>query len=126
MRAKSRRSGNPSQERGSILIACLIILSTLTIYGAVLVSAVYERSIHVSTELDRIQAFYLAEAGLAKAIHEVKSMRDRDGDGLGNIPRTRLGRGVYSASHDPGSLVITGIGDVNGIERRIRIRYEGV
>lgn len=126
MLAKNRLNGNQREKRGSILIACLIILSVLTIYGAVLVSAVYERSLHVTTELDRLQAFYLAEAGIAKSIQEVKSMSDRNSDGLGTIPKTKLGRGTFQAIHDPGTLSITGIGEVNGVQRRIRIYYEGV
>ena len=111
---------------GSILIACLIVLATLTIYGTVLVSLVYERSLLVSLENDRLQALYLAEAALAKSLQEVKSLRDVNSDGLGTIPRTPLGRGVYYSIHDPGTLTITGIGEVNQIQRRVRIYYEGI
>ncbi|OGW79419.1 MAG: hypothetical protein A3G33_03520 [Omnitrophica bacterium RIFCSPLOWO2_12_FULL_44_17] len=125
MKDKIRQNGK-SSETGSILIVVLIILATLAIYGGVLVSAVYERSIHVTLEEDRLQALYLADAGLAAGINEVKSMRDRDGDGFGSIPKRKLGKGIYFAIHDPNTLSITGIGEVNDIQRRIRIFYEGI
>ena len=112
--------------RGSILIACLIILATLTVYGGVLVSAVYERSLNVGVEVDRLQALYLAEAALAKSLNEVKSLRDPDGDGLGTVPAIKFGSGTYYAVHDPGTLAITGVGEVHGIKRRVRIKYEGL
>ena len=128
---KAKRSGihrTPTKEsrRGSILIVCLIILSTLTIYGLVLVSAIYERSLLVRLELDRLQALYLAESALAKSLEEVKTLRDTNGDGLGTIPNTALGRGTYYAEHDPGLLTIIGIGEVNGVRRRVRIHYAGI
>ena len=116
----------PSKRRGSILIACLIILATLTVYGGVLVSMVYERSINIRVEVDRLQSLYLAEAALARSLNEVKTMSDFDGDGLGTIRRTKLGSGIYYAIHDPGTLAITGVGDVNGVVRRVQIKYEGL
>ena len=125
MKVKCLQNGSASR-RGTILISCLIILATLTVYGAVLVSSVYERSLLVTLECDRLQALYLAEAGLARAISEVKSLKDKEGDGLGTIAKTKLGRGFYYAVHDPGTLSIVGVGDVNGIQRRVLIYYEGV
>ena len=123
---KCLRNGKNRPRRGSILIACLIILATLTVYGGVLVSVVYERSLNVRLEVDQLQALYLAEAALAKAINEVKSLKDVDGDGLANIPITKLGSGIYYAKHDPGTLAIVGVGEVNGVKRRVRIKYEGL
>ncbi|MBI4357746.1 MAG: hypothetical protein HY584_00465 [Candidatus Omnitrophica bacterium] len=113
------------KRRGSILIACLIILTTLTVYGGVLVSVVYERSLNISLEVDRLQAIYLAEAAVAKSLHELKTLRDANGDGLGTIPKTPLGKGVYYAVHDPGTLSITGVGESNAVQRRVQIKYEG-
>src|SRR3989338_4768148 len=97
------------RNRGSILIACLIILAILTVYGGVLVSVVYERSLNIALEVDRLQSLYLAEAALAKALNEVKLVHDIDGDGLGTIPPTKLGAGTYYAVHDTGNFAITGV-----------------
>jgi len=126
MKEKFPPIGNRRSEQGMILIACLIILSTLTVYGGVLISAVYERSLNIQLEVERLQALYLAEAGLARSISEVKAGLDFHGDGLGNIPVTKLGAGTYFAVHDTDTLAIMGIGDVNGLKRRVRIRYEGL
>lgn len=126
MKVKTPRNGKLRTKRGSILIVCLIILCTLTVYGGVLVSAVYERSLNVALEVNRLQAMYLAEAALAKSLQEVKSLSDRDGDGLGTIPVTKLGNGTYSALHDTGTLAIIGVGEVNEIQRKVRIKYEGL
>lgn len=121
IKAKSRPNGN-----GSILITCLIILSILAVYGAVLVSVVYERSLGVALFMERTEALYLAEAGLAKAIYEVKSLSDADGDGIGTIPKTPFGHGFYFATHDPANLSITAVGEINQVQRRVRIQYSGV
>ncbi|MBI4372477.1 MAG: hypothetical protein HY585_01970 [Candidatus Omnitrophica bacterium] len=126
MRAKTLQNGKLHAKRGSILIVCLIILSTLTVYGGVLISVVFERSLNIDMEVNRLQSLYLAEAGLAISLHEVKSLNDIDGDGLGTIPPTQLGNGTYSAIHDTGTLSITGIGEVNEIQRKVRIKYEGL
>jgi len=114
------------QKRGSILIVCLIILSTLTVYGAVLISVVHERSLNVSVQVERLQAIYLAEAALAKAINEIKSLSDKDGDGLGTIPKSHLGNGFYFAIHNPATLTIAGIGEVNEVRRTVKIKYAGI
>jgi len=98
----------------------------MAVYGAVLVSVVYERSLSVVLSMERTEALYLAEAGLAKAIHEVKSLGDPDGDGIGTIPNTPFGHGFYFATHDPANLAITAIGEVNGVQRKVRIQYSGV
>ena len=130
IKAKNLPNGNSKDgkpaEHGSILIACLIILSVMTVYGAVLISVVYERSLGVSLSMDRTEALYLAEAGLAQALHEIKLLEDQDGDGIGTLPRKPLGHGVYFATHDPANLAITAIGEVNGVQRKVRIQYSGV
>jgi len=115
-----------AQKRGSILIICLIILSTLTVYGAVLINVVNERSISVSLQVEKLQAIYLAEAALAKAIDEIKSLADQNGDGLGTIPKTRLGNGIYFAVHNPATFTIAGIGEVNEVRRMVKIKYAGI
>ena len=115
-----------SNRRGSILIVCLIILSTLTIYGAVLISVVHERSISVSLQVERLQTIYLAEAALSRSVGEIKSMSDKNGDGLGTIPKTRLGNGLYFAVHNPATFSIVGVGEVNEIRRTVKIKYAGI
>jgi hypothetical protein len=114
------------EKRGSILIVCLIILSTLTVYGAVLISVVHERSLGVSLQVERLQAIYLAEAALSKSIDEIKSLADRNGDGLGTIPKTRLGNGIYFAVHNPATFTIAGVGEVNEVRRTVKIKYAGI
>ena len=125
MKAKFLPNGK-SPRKGTILIACLIILSTLTVFGAILVSVVYERSLNIGLEVDRLQALYLAEAALAQSLHEVKTLKDADGDGLGSIPPVHFGAGTFYAVHDPGSLTITGVGDVRGVKRTVEVKYEGL
>jgi len=125
MKVKILPTGNP-REQGSILITVIILLSTLTIYGAVLITVVFERSMLIHLELDRLQSLYLAEAGIAKSIQEIKTERDPGNNGLGTIAVTKLGRGTYAAQHEPGTLSILGIGNVNDIERSVRVYYEGI
>ena len=125
-RLQSIQPNPPAQSEGTILISCIIILSLFAVYGFVLTSVVYERSLKVNLEVDRLKAYYLAEAAILKSVAEIKSLDDTDRDGLGNVPRTKLGDGEYYASHDPAVLTIVGTGEVNQIKRIVKIQYEGL
>jgi len=79
-------------KRGVVLIICYMVIMVLTILGAAfLTRSVSERNV-ASKYFDSTQAFWLAEAGVNKALIQLKNDYDR----LDSIPCTLLGTGEYS------------------------------
>lgn len=120
MRIKNPANG---KSRGSILFTVILVLVFLAVLGLNLITFLYSRMMVSMLELDRLKALYLAEAGIAKSIGELKVDIDYDGDGLGNIIKTKLGDGTFSARHNFQTSTITGTGEVNKVKRVIQIKY---
>jgi len=122
---ESMRIRNPASGRnkGSILFTVILVLVFLAVLGMNLISFLFSRMTVSILELDRLKSLYLAEAGIAKSIGELKSDIDYDGGGLGNIPKTKLGDGEFWARHNFQTSTITGIGEVNKVKRVIQIKY---
>ena len=106
-----------------VLITTIIILLLLGSMGAALISMVYNRLLSVSLEADRLQASYLAEAGLARALYEITKDRDIFGGGLGTIPPTSFGPGYFQVQQDPKSRTLLGLGVVRDVRRVIVNKY---
>ena len=122
---ESMRIKNPAngKNKGSILFTVILVLVFLAVLGLNLITFLYSRMTVSLLELDRLKALYLAEAGIAKSIGELKVDIDYDGDGLGNIIKTKLGDGTFSARHNFQTSTITGTGEVNKVKRVIQIKY---
>ncbi|MCM8795033.1 MAG: hypothetical protein NC819_04445 [Candidatus Omnitrophica bacterium] len=115
----------PTGEKGIALLTTIIILLTLGALGAALNGLVNSRVLSATLEVDRLQAAYLAEAGLAQAVHELVNGRDLYGkDGIGFIPPTALGPGFFSVEHDSQSRSLIGVGVVGDVRRVIVSRYD--
>lgn len=84
---------------------------------------VYSRLNSVILDSDRLKAEYLAEAGMAKALHEQSTGIDTDGNGIGNIALTYFGEGVFKVDHDPKAHTLLSIGIVHDIRRVTFIKY---
>ncbi len=112
-------------EKGVALIITIIILLTLGALGAALSGMVNSRVLSATLEVERLQAAYLAEAGLAKALYEISNDRDISGkDGIGKIPPTPYGPGFFLVEHDPDSRSLLGMGVVGDVRRVIVSQYE--
>ena len=111
-------------KKGAALLLALFVLVFLAIFGATLVVMVFSKMHSATLGLDRLKAFYLAEAGISKALHEIKENIDLDGDGIGSIPETKLGDGTYKVEHDIQQKVFISTGEVNKNKRVIFIKYE--
>lgn len=112
--------------RGSVLITAIIIMTFLALLGAALIGMVWTYQTDITVKLDRLKARYLAEAGIACAIHEIRFGRDPDKDGLGNIRLKDFAGGEFWAKHDFQSSTITATGRFNDIERTIQISYASI
>ena len=117
---------NPTNgDRGVALLTLIILLTFLASMGAGLIGMVYARLVGVTVEIDRLQSQYLAEAGQAQALYEIKTGLDVfGGDGRGNIPLTVLGPGYYQVIQDPDAKTITAIGVAQNVRRVIVTKYE--
>lgn len=109
--------------QGTILLTVIVVLVFLAVMGMSLLGLLFSRITLSMLELDRLKAFYLAEAGIAKSINELRLNIDYDANGIGNISRTRFGDGTFWARQDFATFTITAIGEVNKIKRTIQIRY---
>ncbi len=112
--------------KGSVLITTIVILAFLSVLGINLVVYLLSRSTKTNLELNRLKAYYLAEAGIAKAIHELKIDKDLDNNGLGNVLRASLGGGTYKASHNYAAATITATGEYNNVQRAIQMKYSAL
>ena len=119
-----RTSGRASGNGGIALVSVVIILLFLGAVGAALIGMVYSRLVSVTLEIDRLQAQYLAEAGLAQGLYEIKTGLDVFGGGRGSIPVTALGPGLYQVIQDPKTSTLTSIGVVRDVRRVSVVKYE--
>jgi len=109
--------------KGAILLIVIIVLIFLAIIGMSLLGFLFSRTTLSMLAIERLKAFYLAEAGIAKSINELKRDEDSDNNGVGNISPTKLGEGIFEARHDFQTSTITATGQVNKVKRTIQIKY---
>lgn len=122
MRVKSRLIGR----QGAILITTVIILGFLAVLGMSLVALLYSRTAYSQMQLNRLKALYLAEAGISKAIWEMRFELDPDGDGPGNIAPTKLSDGLFWTRHNFQTSTITSTGEVEKVRRTVQIKYSAI
>jgi len=117
---------NMRGEKGALLITAIIVLLFLAVLGMSLISLLFSRTVYSQMELDRLKALYLAEAGISKAIWELRYNIDLDGNSQGNVARTELGDGYFWAHHDFQNSTITATGIVNKVRRVIQLKYSAI
>jgi len=105
------------------LISVLMLLAFLSLVGATLVNFTFNLLTSTSAEIDSVKAIYLAEAGIARGIKELKEGGDIDQDGLGNISQKKLGDGYFTVKHNPEIFTLTSTGVVNSVKRSVQINY---
>jgi len=91
-----------------------------------LIAFLHSSTSYSQVQLDRLKAIYLAEAGLAKSIWELRYDIDTDGNGVGNILRTKLGSGEFWSRHNFQASTITATGEVNRSRRTLQIKYSAI
>jgi len=111
------------KKQATVLLTIIIVLLFLGVLGMSLLGFLFLRTTSSTLAIDRLKAFYLAEAGIAKSINELKKEVDYDHNGIGNIAPCKLGDGVFWAQHDFQTSTITATGEVNGIKRSLQIKY---
>ena len=111
---------------GTILITILIVLFFLSVMGLSLITYLFSRLTKVNLEADRLKAMYLAEAGIARAVYEIRKDRDSDHNGVGNVLKTPFAGGFYKASHNFQTSIITATGEFNAVRRTVQVKYSAI
>ena len=109
--------------KGVALITVVIIMLTVALLGASLVELVTAVNLSSQSVVDQSKARYLAEAGIAAAI---RKLRDNAGGEAGKNEKmgpTVLGDGTYSVIFNPRESLITSMGVVNGVKKKIQLQY---
>lgn len=128
MKGKNRRNGEISltNQGGIVLITVIIIFTFLAALGLNLITFLLSQESYIQVQLDRLGALYLAEAAISRSIYELRMDIDFDGDGIGNIPPTKLGAGTCWARHNFSTSTITATGEVNRVKRTVQIKYSAL
>ncbi|MCH7504067.1 hypothetical protein IID04_00315 [PVC group bacterium] len=108
------------------MLTTIIILTFLALLGTALVAILYSRILYSQMQFDRLRALYLAEAGIAKSIWELRYDTDLDHNGTGNIVKTELDQGYFWAEHDFQNATITATGEFNRVQRTVQIQYTAI
>jgi len=117
-----------SGKQGVVLLSVVIILLTIALIGASLVAFFSSVNIGVQAVADDAKALYLAEAGIAYAVHTLRSQAGAGAGGeMGEIigPVT-LGEGAFTVKIDLTQSLITSTGDVKGAKKTIQLQYSAL
>ena len=113
-------------QRGVALITVIIIMLTMALIGASLAELSSAVSDSVDNILDETKARYLAEAGIAHALHELRNGGDLS-EAMDKITGEAiyfpLGEGGYSVVFDPAGSLITCTGIVHETKKTMQFQY---
>ncbi len=114
-----------SSERGVALIIVVVVMLTMALIGTSLMELSSAVNFSVDNILNETKARYLAEAGIAHALHEIRNNADlsKTLDENGNPILYPLGEGFYSVSYNPSESLITCTGIVNETKKTMQLQY---
>lgn len=134
---------NDTGNRGAILLIVLIVVLTISLLGATLITLFFNVLTSSQIELDRMRALYLAEAGIAQATNSLKgaAAAEEAGGGEGeegfstrpsgsleegleeSAGRMALGGGFFEVETDMSHSTITSVGISNEVRRTIQVKF---
>ena len=116
----------PRNDKGVALITVIIVMLTMALIGAALAELSSAVSDSVDNMLDETKARYLAEAGIAHALRELRHGADLS-DAIDKITGEPiyfpLGEGGYSVVFDPEGSMITCTGIVHETKKTMQFQY---
>ncbi len=112
-------------KRGIALITVVIVMLTMALIGASLAELSSTVNFSVDTILDETKARYLAEAGIAHALHTFRQGGSLENvtDIHGNPVQFALGEGYYSVTYEPSESLIICTGIVNETKKTLQLQY---
>lgn len=111
--------------RGATLLLAIIIISSLTLFGMSLVNLTLSRVSSIDLEVEKVKALYIAEAGIAKSLNELKKGIDPGGDGIGVISQAQFADGTLEVTYNPAMFTFTSVGRVNKTARTVQLKCVG-
>lgn len=114
-----------SNKRGVALITVIIVMLTMALIGASLAELSSAVNHSVDTILDETKARYLAEAGIAHALHTLRNGGSLENalDADGNPIFFPLGEGVYSVTYESSESLIVSTGVVHETKKTLQLQY---
>jgi type II secretory pathway component PulK len=112
--------------KGIALISVVVVMLTMALIGAALAELSSAVTYSVDNILDETKARYLAEAGIAFALHQLRSGADLSDtiDKNTNEPvYFPLGEGGFNVLFDPNESLITCTGIVNDVKKTMQLQY---
>ena len=110
--------------KGVVLLSVVIILLTIALIGASLVASFSSVNISARNITDQAKALYLAEAGIAHAVHNLRAEAGVGGIVDETIGAVTLGEGTYQVLLDFAQSLITSTGEVRGVRRTLQFQYK--
>ena len=110
---------------GVILLSVLIILLTISLIGASLMSFFFSVDVTAQYSVESAKAFYLAEAGIAHAVFMLHSQAQASADEevVGPII---LGDGTYEVTIDYIQSAIVSVGRVGSTKKILQLQYNAI
>jgi len=112
--------------KGVVLLSVIMILLTIAVIGASLVAFFSSVSLSAGSMADEAKALYLAEAGIAYAIHMLRNPTENLADFKEEIGPFSLGEGDYRIKFDLVQSLITSTGNVRGIRKTVQLQYSAL
>jgi len=116
----------PQDKRGVALITVIIVMFTMALLGASLAELSSVVNFSVDTMLDETKARYLAEAGIAHMLYQLRSGGDLSemmNKETGEPTLFSLGEGSYTIAFDTSQSLITCTGIVHETKKTLQLQY---
>jgi len=115
-----------NRNKGVVLLSVIIILLTMALIGASLVSFFTSLNLSVRATVDEAKAFYLAEAGIAHAIYMLKHQASAQMNYDEMAQAVSLGEGTYTVKVDINQSFIVSTGEVHDVEKTLQMQYSSL
>ncbi len=112
------------KNRGVILLNVVMMLLTIALIGASLVSFFSLVNLSARTGLEEARAFYLAEAGISHAVNTLRNIKAGSGKPVNKIGPISFGGGSYEAEMDISQFLIISTGRVGSSSKTLQLRYD--
>lgn len=109
-----------------VLISVIIVFLTIALIGATLVAFFSSVDISSRNFLDETKALYLAEAGIAYAIHILRYQTGSHEELAKSKGPFQLGDGTYMVEINHYQSLITSVGEVNGTKKTVQLQYSAL
>ncbi len=110
--------------KGIILLNVVIILLTIALIGASLMTFYFAVDIFARVVASGTKAFYLAEAGISRGVNYLKSEASKLHAETITLGPLELGEGEYVVRIDFVHSLISSTGRVGGVEKTLQLQFD--